>query len=174
VKGVYVTGSTWLSANVATRVYDPATDELWAEALLATMLGGRWQARRGEVVDALGGPGLVAAHQSERVGLLTYRFDRSDCEVVALAAARRHAGVGTLLLDALRAHLAGQQRRIWLVTTNDNVDALRFYQRRGFRLSALRSGAVDQARLTLKPGISAVGAYGIPLRDELELELFLD
>jgi hypothetical protein len=56
------------------------------------------------------------------------------------------------------------------VTTNDNVDALRFYQRRGFRLRAVRPGAVDDARRTLKPEIPAVGEQGIPIRDEIELE----
>jgi ribosomal protein S18 acetylase RimI-like enzyme len=56
------------------------------------------------------------------------------------------------------------------VTTNDNVDALRFYQRRGFRLAALRAGAVEDARARLKPEIPWTGADGIELRDELELE----
>ena len=55
------------------------------------------------------------------------------------------------------------------MTTND--EALRFYQRRGFRLSALRRGAVDDSRRRLKPQISAVGELGIPIRDEIELEL---
>jgi hypothetical protein len=64
--------------------------------------------------------------------------------------------------------------RIWVVTTNDNLDALRFYQRRGFRLLALRPAAVDAARRSLKPSIGTVGSYGIPLRDELELVLDLD
>jgi hypothetical protein len=59
------------------------------------------------------------------------------------------------------------------VTTNDNVDALRFYQRRGFRLARVRPGAVDESRRVLKPEIPTVGAYGIPLRDELELEMGL-
>ena len=63
--------------------------------------------------------------------------------------------------------------RLWLVTTNDNVDALRFYQRRGFRLARLRAGAVDESRATLKPEIPTSGSYGIPLRDELELEMDL-
>jgi hypothetical protein len=57
-----------------------------------------------------------------------------------------------------------------VLTTNDNVNALRFYQRRGFRLAALNAGAVDDARATLKPEIPPVGAYGIPLRDELVLD----
>jgi hypothetical protein len=61
-------------------------------------------------------------------------------------------------------------RRLWVLTTNDNVDALRFYQRRGFRLAGLNPGAVDGARATLKPEIPVVGAHGIPLRDELVLD----
>jgi acetolactate synthase regulatory subunit len=55
-----------------------------------------------------------------------------------------------------------------LVTTNDNMRALRFYQRRGFRLVALNAGALDRSR-ELKPEIPATGMNGIPLRDELVL-----
>jgi hypothetical protein len=62
---------------------------------------------------------------------------------------------------------------VWVVTTNDNVDALRFYQRRGYRLASVDAGAVDRARAALKPAIPEVGAHGIPLRDELELELLV-
>jgi hypothetical protein len=61
-----------------------------------------------------------------------------------------------------------------VVTTNDNLDALRFYQRRGFRLAVLRPGAVDRSRESLKPGIPETGAGGIRLRDELELQMDLD
>ena len=60
--------------------------------------------------------------------------------------------------------------RLWVITTNDNVDALRFYQRRGFTLAALHAGAVDESRARLKPEIPVFGDHGIPLRDELELE----
>jgi ribosomal protein S18 acetylase RimI-like enzyme len=63
--------------------------------------------------------------------------------------------------------------RLWVVTTNDNIDALRFYQRRDFRLAALRRGAVDDSRARLKPEIAEIGYHRIPLRDELELELEL-
>ena len=65
-------------------------------------------------------------------------------------------------------------RRLWVVTTNDNLGALRFYQRRGFRLAALRPGAVDASRALLKPEIPSLGNDGIPLRDEIELELSLE
>ncbi len=54
------------------------------------------------------------------------------------------------------------------MTSNDNLRALRFYQRRGFRLKELRPGAVDEAR-RLKPQIPLGGAEGIPMREEIEL-----
>jgi hypothetical protein len=60
--------------------------------------------------------------------------------------------------------------RLWVFITNDNVDALRFYQRRGFRLARVHRTAVDRSRASVKPEIPPVGAYGIPLRDEIELE----
>ena len=61
-------------------------------------------------------------------------------------------------------------RDLWLITTNDNVDALRFYQRRGFRLVKLHPGGVDRSREFLKPEIPETGEYGIAIRDELELQ----
>jgi N-acetylglutamate synthase-like GNAT family acetyltransferase len=78
---------------------------------------------------------------------------------------------GTALVAAVE-RLAAQQgcRRLWLLTTNDNLDGLRFYQRRGFRLAALHTGAVDDSRARMKPEIPPVGDYGIPLRDEVELD----
>jgi ribosomal protein S18 acetylase RimI-like enzyme len=81
-------------------------------------------------------------------------------------------GVGRALLDAVREEARRQNcERLWLVTTNDNTRALRLYQRWGLRLTALRPGAVDESRRRLKPEISQTGSDGIPIRDELELEL---
>ena len=75
---------------------------------------------------------------------------------------------------ALGEHCAAEAGRLgastlWLLTTNDNLDALRLYQRHGFRLAALHPGAIDAAR-RVKPQIPVVGRHGIPLRDELVLE----
>jgi len=147
-------------------------DEPWAEAVLGDAFGGRLQARRGEVHDALALPGFVAEVDGRPAGLLTYRRDGPECELAVLVATEPRRGVGTALVDALRGAVA-ECGRIWVVTTNDNLDALRFYQRRGFVLSALRPGAVTDARERLKPQIGAIGDFGIPLRDELELELLL-
>jgi ribosomal protein S18 acetylase RimI-like enzyme len=146
-----------------------ASDRAWADAFMQEF-GGALQARRGELLDVLGLDGFVAERDGEPLGLATYRLEDGECELAFIAAFERHSGIGTALLDALLQAVSGCER-IWLVTTNDNLEALRFYQRRGFVLSALRPGAVDRARVELKPQISKVGEFGIPLRDELELEL---
>ena len=114
-------------------------------------------------------PGLIAERAGRVVGLLTYQVSDEMLEVVTLNAIERRTGVGTVLMEAVVAD-ARQLRcqEIRLTTTNDNLDAIRFYQRRGLRLVALRPGAVDQARLE-KPEIPRVGDYGIPLRDEIDL-----
>jgi ribosomal protein S18 acetylase RimI-like enzyme len=145
-------------------------DRPWAEAFMSDTFGGPLQARRGELLDVLALPGFIAERDDRTIGLATYRLENDECEIAFIATLERHAGVGTALLNALL-RAVSQCDRIWLVTTNDNLEALRFYQRRGFVLSALRPGAVEEARKQLKPQISTVGEFGIPLRDEIELEL---
>lgn len=97
--------------------------------------------------------------------------DRPTAELVAINAFAPREGVGTALLNFIADHLEGFVA-LRLTTTNDNLDALRFYQRRGFELAALRRGAVDQARKR-KPSIPRRGHYDIPIRDELDLVLRL-
>jgi GNAT superfamily N-acetyltransferase len=148
-------------------------DRATATSILEESWGTPQIVSRGVVHNALELPALVAETDSNLVGLLTYHIANGECEVVSLNANSRHQGVGTALLASL-VEIAQRQRcnRVWLVTTNDNVDALRFYQRRGFTLRALHRNALEQSRL-LKPGIPSSGDYGIPLRDELELEYSL-
>lgn len=132
-------------------------------------------ARLGALEHALDHPALIALDGGRVAGVLTYVLDGPSCEILTLHTAAPWRGTGTALIAEVRRLAAGAAcTRVWLVTTNDNVDALRFYQRRGFRLTALHPGAVDASRATLKPEIPATGAYGIPLRDELVLTLFLD
>jgi GNAT superfamily N-acetyltransferase len=120
------------------------------------------QARRGELVDVLAHPGLVAG---DREGMVTYDVRADEAEILWIVAVDRGRGVGTALLEALP-----RAPRWCVTTTNDNVDALRFYQRRGFRLREVRVGAVDAARASIKPSIGLVGEHGIELHDEIELE----
>lgn len=148
-------------------------DRQWIGAFLDER-GSGIVARRGELLRPGDHPMLIAEKEGAEAGLLTYVIDGDTCEILTLHAVDRWAGAGTALVTAIRdvARAAGC-RTLWVLTTNDNVDALRFYQRRGFRLAAFRPGAVDAARRTLKPSIADDGEYGIPLRDEIELTMDL-
>lgn len=144
---------------------------------LAELLRHEWGAlevvSRGVAHDLSQCPALFCLDGDRVVGVATYRVAGEDCELLTIDAFERRRGIGSQLLEAVagRAHAAGS-RRLWLITTNDNLDAVRFYQRRGMRLVAVHPGAVDEAR-RLKPQIPLVGEYGIPIRDELEFELAL-
>jgi ribosomal protein S18 acetylase RimI-like enzyme len=129
---------------------------------------------RGRVFYPAEHPALIAEQAGEVAGVVTYEISGLECEVTMLHSLRPGQGVGGgLMRAAVEAARAGGCRRVWLITTNDNLHALKFYQKRGFRLAFLRPGAVDQAR-KIKPELPATGANGIPLRDELELELILE
>jgi GNAT superfamily N-acetyltransferase len=148
-------------------------DQAAAQAFLARHNSLR-VARLGEVVHPLDYPAFVAeTPDGQLLGMLTYvpGQDWRQCEILTLHAGEQWHGAGTALIEAT-GQLARRQgcSRLWVITTNDNVDALRFYQRRGFCLVRVHRGAVDRSRASLKPEIPTLGAYGIPLRDEIELE----
>ena len=63
-------------------------------------------------------------------------------------------------------------KRIWLITTNDNINAIKFYQKCGFVFSAVYCDAIKNSR-RIKPEIPLIGNFNIPIRDELEFELIL-
>lgn len=167
----------------------PSTDDgdrLWLADLWRREWGGEVMVTKGQVHqladlealiawddDATNASDVVAASSmlGVRVGAATFRLDgEGGCELMSLNAQREGRGVGSALLEAVEAaaRRAGCYH-LWLITTNDNLDALRFYQRRGYRLAALYPGAVDQARKA-KPTIPLVGERGIPLHDEIELD----
>jgi GNAT superfamily N-acetyltransferase len=124
-------------------------------------------ARLGRIENALDHPALLAETEDGALaGVLTYIPTGDECEILTLHTTQQWRGVGTALIEAVES----KARRLRVLTTNDNVDALRFYQRRGFRLSRLHPGAVDESRRRLKPEIPEIGEYGIPLRDEIVLE----
>lgn len=117
--------------------------------------------------------GFIALDDNEWIGLITYTFLETDCEIVSLDSLRENEGVGTALIGkVVEEARANQCRRVHLTTTNDNLRALGFYQKRGFQLCALRVNAMEETR-KLKPGIPLLGENDIPLRDEIDLEMFL-
>ena len=149
-------------------------DREWVARLLTEHWASPRIVSRGRVCDGDRLPGFAAVRDGRPIGLATYRIDGGDCEIVTLNSLAERQGVGSALIDAVKdaARQAGC-RRLWLITTNDNVSALRFYQKRGFVLVAVHRGALEEARRRLKPEIPLVGLDGIPLRDEIELELVL-
>jgi GNAT superfamily N-acetyltransferase len=154
---------------ISVRARAPA-DEVEVAEFLRTHSSER-VARLEQLVRPLDHPALLAEDGGRLAGVLTYVLAERECEILTLHAAAQWRGTGTALVEAVErvARDAGCTR-LWVLTTNDNLDALRFYQRRGFRFAALNASAVDRARAQLKPEISEHGNYGIPIRDELVLE----
>jgi GNAT superfamily N-acetyltransferase len=148
-------------------------DADWIRAVLARHWGSSQIVVGGRLVEARDLPALIAG---ERQGLATYRIaaNGKTTELVTLNALTEREGVGTALIEELTTLLAAAGvRELRVRMTNDNLGALRFYQRRGFRLVALRRGAIDKAR-AIKPSIPLIGRYGIPVRDQIELALAIE
>lgn len=145
-------------------------DRGWLRQFILDHWGAPGVIRKGALVRAGDLSGALCARSGGEVaGCVSWRDQGREREVVTLNAMTQWQGIGSALLERLVEQSKGQADRLWLVTTNDNVDALRFYQRRGWRLSAIWRDALKESR-RLKPSIPAVGFYGIPLRDEIELE----
>jgi GNAT superfamily N-acetyltransferase len=150
-----------------------ADDKEWIRQLIATHWGSEISVSRGKIFRPHELPGFLALTGTRRVGLITYHIERRRCEIVTLNSLCEAIGIGTALISAVRGRaLETGCRKIWLITTNDNLNALRFYQKRGFVLVAVHRNAMEHSR-RLKPEIPLTGGGGIILRDEIELEMAL-
>ncbi len=151
-----------------------ASDRPWITSFVKSHWGSNIVVAKGRVLHPVELSGFATFKGSNPVGLLTYRIEGGDCEIVTIDSTAEDEGIGTALIEAVkkRAKVKGC-RRIWLITTNDNLRALGFYQKRGFRIVALYPNAIEKSR-KLKPQISMKAVNGIPIRDELELELNLE
>ena len=149
-----------------------AADHEWADRLISRHQGSRMVARLGELIDPLTLPGIVAELDGRPVALTTCSETQSGFELLTLHSEVQGQGAGTLLLEtALQVAASSGCTRLWLVTTNDNLAALRFYLHRGMRVASVHADAVARDR-ELKPGIAATNPEnGIPIRDLVELEL---
>ena len=132
--------------------------------------GGEQMFMRGGVVRYDEVEGFV---YDDWIGLLTYILRGAECEITSLNSLQEGRGIGAVLIDrAIQEAKERKCRRVCLITTNDNLQALGFYQKRGFELVAVHRGAVDESRKR-KPSIPLIGADNIPLRAEIELEILL-
>lgn len=126
---------------------------------------------RGRVVDMTSLDGFAAWERASIVGLVTYEIQDRECEIISLDSVTENRGIGTALLNRviLTARDEGCEK-VKVVTTNDNVRAILFYQKRGFDMVRLYPNSVDAAR-KLKPEIPPRGDYDLPIRHEIEFEL---
>ena len=148
-------------------------DASWINGLLKEWWAGPDIVSCGEIHHADKLPGFIAVQDGKPSGLITYNVNGDQCQIVTMNSLNEGKGIGTVLVNAVRniAQEAGC-KRVWLITTNDNTAALRFWQKRGFSLVAVYRNAVVKSR-ELKPEIPLVGNDGIPLLDEIELEMVL-
>ncbi len=162
-----------LNANAFLVTPISPNDRPWIVPFLHEHWGSTKIVSRGRVHEADRLPGYTTRQGKRNVGLATYCIENGECELVSLNSLVEGIGIGSALVvavvDAARQHAC---RRLWLITTNDNIAALRFYQKRNLVLAALHRNALDASR-RLKPQIPLIGNDGIPLRDEIEFEMML-
>jgi len=149
-------------------------DRTWVKERTELLFGGEFVVSRNEVHDPHKLPGFIVTLGPERLGVATYHIMDDVCELVTIDSLSQFSGVGTMLLEKVEeTALALGCTKMWVITPNDNLDAHRFFQRRGFFLTNVRIGGMTKIRL-LKPSIPRIGYYGIPVRDEFEYEKTLE
>jgi len=129
---------------------------------------------RGKIIDTTNLPGFLYIEDEVIKGVITYNIENDECEIVTLNSFEENKGIGTALVnEVLKIAKEEGCKRLWLITTNDDIDAIRFYQKKGFDLKAVHNNAIEISR-KLKPGIPLIGMYNIPIKHELEFEIILN
>ncbi|PFE05707.1 N-acetyltransferase [Bacillus cereus] len=115
-------------------------------------------------------PGFIAIEDNRIIGIITYEIRGNDCEIVSLDSFKEKKGTGTKLVEYV-IDIAKKQccKKVWLITTNDNTNALRFYQKRDFIMTNLYIDAVKEAR-KIKREIPLIGYDNITISHEIQLE----
>lgn len=133
-------------------------EEEWVSPLVVT---------RGQVYDTWHCPGLIAVDEGKLIGYLLYLPKSEEWEILVLHALEKNRGIGTALIDALSEKVKKTGgKKLSVVTTNDNIPAIRFYQRRGFSLGEVGFNALEETR-KIKPNVPEIGLEGIRLSHEL-------
>lgn len=145
-------------------------DEKWITEVASKLWGSTEIISKEHTYNILTLPNIIAERDGKPVGFVMYAIEEKACEIVALYTALENQGIGTKLLNQVK-DVAKRDgcTKVWLMTTNDNTEALRFYQKRGFTITAIRTNVMEAQR-KLKP-IPFLGNDGIEIRDEIELEI---
>jgi GNAT superfamily N-acetyltransferase len=125
---------------------------------------------RGKVHNMDKLPGFISEENGNINGLITYSIADRECEIVSLDSLSENKGIGSRLIELVVERARVEKcRRVWLITTNDNTKAIRFYQKRGFDMAAFYLNSVELSR-KIKPEIPKTGNDGIPILHEIEME----
>lgn len=147
-------------------------DRKWVKKFIAERWGSEKVVSRRKIYYPHKLPGFIIFDKSGYLGLITYFLDfkKKECEIITLNSLKERKGMGTKLVEKVK-EIANKAncKRVWLITTNDNLGALRFWQKRGFFMKKVYPNALEYSR-KIKPEIPLIGDNGIPLRDEIELE----
>jgi len=113
-------------------------------------------------------PGFIAEENENIVGLITYYIEDNSCEIVTLDSMKEKCGIGSALINLVKEEAQNNNcTTLFLITTNDNLHAISFYEKRGFKLTGINKGAVNESR-KIKPEIPLIGFNNIPITDELK------
>lgn len=148
-------------------------DRKWIDEFILRQWFSLQMVVRGESIDLSTAAGYYAVEGDEIIGLITYRIADNEMEILSLDSLRENKGIGTELLNkAIYKAVETGCSKITLITTNDNLLALRFYQKRGFDMCKLYCNAIEHSR-KIKPEIPLFGENGIPIKHEIQLEMIL-
>ena len=148
-------------------------DRGWIAEFIRSRWGSEMVVVHGAVYHPAGLEGFVAGNEKENVGLVTYKIENDSCEIVTLDAIIENKCIGSNLVTlVLKEAKSTGCKKVWLITTNDNIKAIYFYQKLGFQLVKIYPDAVENSR-KIKPGIPQTAENGLPIRDELEFEIII-
>lgn len=137
-------------------------------------LGGKLERTGIDPSDGTKLDGFIALRNNEIIGLITYMVEANECEICSLNSFIENKGIGTALINKVKEYAKKNScSRIKLITTNDNIRGLEFYQKRGFTFSNLFKNSIEEYSRKLKPQIPLYADNGLPIRDEIELEMII-
>ena len=149
------------------------SDREWVRNLFINNWAGDFIVSRGKIHKPDNLDGFIAQENSDKVGLVTVNIENNEMEIVTIDSLSPGRGIGALLLkEVIKMAKEKNVKRIWLITTNDNLNSFKFYQKNDFHLVRIYPGAIAESR-KIKPQIPEIGEDGIPIRDEIEFEYLL-
>lgn len=110
--------------------------------------------------------GIIVYEENKIIGLLTYVIGREICEIISLDSLKEGMGIGKELIKIARKN---ECIKITVITTNDNTNAISFYQKRQFNLVRLNYNAIEASR-KIKPDIPEIGGNGILINTSWSLK----